>query len=1473
MIEPPQPSPTRLGRYSVLQRLGAGGMAEVFLARSRGAEGVDKLLVVKRILPEFGENPHFRAMFVDEARVALRLNHPNIVQVYGFESDGTTQLLIMEHIDGADLGHLVSTLGARGENVPAPLAAYVIREVARGLHYAHERLDEQNNPLEIVHRDVSPNNVLLSYEGAVKLGDFGIARVRSATAENPGAVQGKVGYMSPEQARGEPVDRRADVYSLGVLLTELLSGRPLFRNLESTEVLRRLRNGDVPDIHPALANAPEPLRLIAARAVCADREARFPSTRDVAHALSHYLHGLDTPADAGTLEHFLTHVVPPKHVALPPISSRPPEPLASDFSEARGSTARAHHLVTLPAMLMPEVPVPRVPCLDTATVVRERVNVAVVAGRLTHPTQSPECRRLAHMLSELAFKSDATLEWNGDHGFSLVVGVLRPHVDDALRAARLGLEILDAARSLASDVEDDPIAAPSVMLGLARGAASCARDADGSMVSYELVDDAAPLATALAAASTPGVALVAGGFYRVVRRSFVLREQPRSPVGNRAFVLERARSRTERDRTAEALGWRLLGRENTLRELRNAVVGASITRTGRAVIVVGELGIGKSTVLGAFAAALTTTAGILGESRVLRVDGTIAAQSVRYDLLGRLLRQLLALRNPAKGPPPLPSQREARPAGPPPLPTRRSSSETVVSVDAITQSIDQAAERYGQGAAGRRAATHVMQVALGIEADEPGAEATITRELGMVLRPMIADAARERPVVLLFDALELADAPSRAVLSELLRKPPQGLVLVVAALRDDDPFSRELQGLQTLQIGPLNAEARRRLIAGSTGDENPPDELVREVSAVAGGNPLTILEVVEALVEREQRRQRAESDRADGTSLRDEDTSLPPSLDEVLSGRLDALGTETRGLLRWCALCEGELTVDLVDQIGGEDGPRLRARLISDGVLMHADARDDERAVLTFAHPTLARVTRSSIEPTVVPAMHARIAEILEKRKTVGEGPGLLVALAKHREAAGAERLAARAWLEAATHMAGTIATHDAMRAYGKVLSLSRNATDLEGYALRAAAYEGREDLARTAGASRMRRIELLCLRTLAVEARDPRLVARALTRQARYKLETFAADAERDTVAAVRAARRAGEARTEAEARWALAVHRARRGQHREALTELDDALAALRVGESTTSGATDEGARAARTLRIEVLLAKAERLRAMGEPSESMTACAEAHALALVFGPRRLLGFVYDELGMACMAQGGYADALRFFRAAVALGRESGTRDRIAATLVHGAFALSALGLNDRALAWVTRARDMLPALGRAAAPATSTEVHVAQAEILVERGDIEGATEAMDLARAGVGALESRHALFRVCVGDARLLIARKQHRNARAAAEAAARVARESGLVIESLHARALVAEAAGAQGDRVAARAWLDSVLGDPHFADPVRVFRGDAIVSTCARALRAMGESSAATLLDERVGEMRRRVAATAPNVAPTEAS
>ncbi|MBM4379036.1 MAG: serine/threonine protein kinase, partial [Deltaproteobacteria bacterium] len=269
-----------------------GGMAEIYRARYTAAAGVTKEMVIKKILPAFADNRRFVQMFIDEAKISVGLSHGNIAQVFDFGEIGGEYFLAMEFVDGQPLSRVLKALRGRGIPwLPSTFAAYVALQVCRGLHYAHTRLDGEGKPLNIIHRDVSPQNVLLAFEGQVKLVDFGIAKARMAGRDETqtGAVKGKYLYFAPEQARGKDLDARTDVYAAGVLLYEMACGRLPFEG-KMIEVLGKIVKGDFKrprELNPALTPAFERIILTA---MAVERGDRYPSAQALAEALSGYLY-------------------------------------------------------------------------------------------------------------------------------------------------------------------------------------------------------------------------------------------------------------------------------------------------------------------------------------------------------------------------------------------------------------------------------------------------------------------------------------------------------------------------------------------------------------------------------------------------------------------------------------------------------------------------------------------------------------------------------------------------------------------------------------------------------------------------------------------------------------------------------------------------------------------------------------------------------------------------------------------------------------------------------------------------------------------------------------------------------------------------------------------------------------------------------------------------------------------------------
>lgn len=276
----------RLGPYELGERLGAGGMAEVYVARRAGPHGFAKRFAIKRILPQLSRDSRFVAMFCDEARICAALSHPNIVQVVDFGEHDGELFMAMEYVDGISGAKLLRTVASRGERFPPGASLFVAHEILRALAFAHEARDEEGRSFGIVHRDVSPGNILIGRAGEVKLTDFGI--VRSAFVDRrtyPGELKGKMGYMSPEQVIGAEVDPRSDLFAVGIVLAEMLLARPLFPGRNELDILTRIHEADLRVLERYGTDLPPDLIAMLRTALARDRSARFQSARDFADAL------------------------------------------------------------------------------------------------------------------------------------------------------------------------------------------------------------------------------------------------------------------------------------------------------------------------------------------------------------------------------------------------------------------------------------------------------------------------------------------------------------------------------------------------------------------------------------------------------------------------------------------------------------------------------------------------------------------------------------------------------------------------------------------------------------------------------------------------------------------------------------------------------------------------------------------------------------------------------------------------------------------------------------------------------------------------------------------------------------------------------------------------------------------------------------------------------------------------------------
>jgi serine/threonine protein kinase len=257
--------PDRIGPYQVLERISAGGMAEVYKAKQTGADNFERPVAIKRILPHIARDPNFIAMFQAEAKLAVQLQHGNICQIYQLGRHEDSFYIALEYVDGRDIGSVLDLHQKQGRPIPLPQACYIISRACEGLDYAHNKKSNDGKPLNIIHRDISPPNILISFEGEVKLIDFGLAKaVGSSIQTQAGIIKGKLAYMSPEQVRGTTLDHRSDIFALGIVFFELLTARRLFRRDSDLETFDAVRQCQVPrptEFNPVIPAALEQILL------------------------------------------------------------------------------------------------------------------------------------------------------------------------------------------------------------------------------------------------------------------------------------------------------------------------------------------------------------------------------------------------------------------------------------------------------------------------------------------------------------------------------------------------------------------------------------------------------------------------------------------------------------------------------------------------------------------------------------------------------------------------------------------------------------------------------------------------------------------------------------------------------------------------------------------------------------------------------------------------------------------------------------------------------------------------------------------------------------------------------------------------------------------------------------------------------------------------------------------------------------
>jgi eukaryotic-like serine/threonine-protein kinase len=1291
-----RPTPKRLADFEIVRRLGAGGMAEVFLAKKRGAEGTFKLLVLKRILPAYGASRRFRSMFAEEAQLATRLNHPNIVQVYDFQDYGDEgQLLSMEFVDGPDLKRLVRTAQGRTQRIPPFVAAYIMAEVAKGIHYAHERKDEAGKALDIVHRDVSPQNILLSFDGAVKIADFGIASA-NLFREEPGVLKGKTAYMSPEQARGERVTRKTDIYSLGVVFHELLTGRSLHGAAEGPDLLELVRSGVVEPPSTFVRELPAELEEIVMKALAKNPDERYETARDFAGAISRALLVRQQLVDAHVLEGVIADIVGREQMApMEAFGQDAPgeSQLGSEASvgvsvlETRGSASTESRADERTGPGGPSG-------LDRDRSNREVRHVAIVTlrlhglGELVQAIGEAQAgrvlARLKATLGEAAFRRGARWAWdlldvqpNVGGGpvataARAVVGLMANPARAPADAVWLAIDVHEVVRG---STEDLPVRL-SASVGIVRGIATGRRDKAGHLIQHELQESADHLAGLLGEQAPPGVSWVAGGLYRLVRRDFVWGDAPTVkitdyerlglPENLRIYALLRPHTREERLADLHALPSDLVGRDAELADLHSAyygVVGSEKSPPQAAArVVYGEMGIGKTALVSAFLAELPP------DARVLPIECTPAFSEVPYSTISEWFREL-----------------------------------TGVQAD---QSLEDAA-KVVLAALGNPEpnpelddlVTCLAEVCTGhVHSAADDADAQRTRQLiALGVRHLVVLATQSGPLVTVIDGVQWSDRQSLESFTEFLRAGEQVPVLALLTTRPDDRLGTLIEGLVRVELKGLSPENQVRLLQARLAVVEGVAQACADLLPRAGGNPFFLLEMVDTLLERGQLEIRERKDgkqelvsveRAGQPAL-----PLPSTLEQLIADRLNELPSEEHAVVEWLAVAGGPLAVRDLVALTGPGAVERVARLSARGL---CDERGDS---VDVRHPLTRDVAYRTLERRRRVQMHHDLGMHLTKTPLA---KGLTAAVVARHLSRGAARAAAGAMYVEAAHAARN----------GHQLALARRyyrraVVQLpEGDLGLLEAHEALEAIYRIQGRWRERRTHLRALRTLARASGRPRWVATALLVTAQFELDS--GRLAKGLEAAQRGeqvATQAGSPQLEVRARGLIAETLHDLGDMQGALAAIDRAL--------STADSNDVPARQ----RAEVLRLRGTLLRRVGRVHEAMEAQAEAVAVFRQVGARRLEARAKNSLAYALLVLGRFEDGITLALDAIGIDLAVGGRFQIAKTLSTIGECYVALGDYERGLAYMRRSRDAHERYGEQDSRADTL---LSLAEILFEVGE---------------------------------------------------------------------------------------------------------------------------------------------------------
>lgn len=1267
------------GTYELVEQIGTGGMAEVYLAKSRGAEGLEKRLVIKRILPEYSEQERFIEMFVDEATIAVNLNHPNIVQIYDFGKAQGDYYLAMEYVDGPNLAQLIDAGMRAGRPLPLGESVYVAIEVAKGLHYAHNRTDDRGEPLDIVHRDISPQNILISREGAVKIVDFGIAKaatladVADSSESGREVVKGKHRYMSPEQAAGDAVDQRSDIFSLGAVLFELIGREPLFERESDEETLSMVKSAVVPDIRELNPEVPESLASVVYRALSGEPGDRYQHAREMKRELTDVLYEFDEVHDAMTLSDHVRQVGRVDSAE----SRRVDSSEQTRETDVTKSTAETTADGTQPVTVAREDEIEEGPASTgepETTVVspsRLRKEAVILVGELAGVMKLKQRMDQQHVwvqlleeytriVDSIAFKSDGVVHRVDESGFLMALGLPVSSQNDSLRGVRAARDLQEAISGMNPSLE----APLELSVGVAIGDVVVERGEQGAF-SWSFHGDSYQKAEEVADEAMPGEVLVSSQVYRRVEREFQFDEVSLSQAGDgadSAYKLVGPRSRDDRIEAVRRSYGSFYGREIPLKVLRDRYRRARFDETVSGVLLTGGPGVGKSTVVEEFLNGL-------GHRDVRIVRGMVSPfdRDVPMGPLAHLFAKLMRL----EGDQDLRERRET-------LQTR---------IDALFTEVDSEEKA-------------LVRESLAYLFDIPSRERTFSqltpeerqRRTFLSLRRVLQRFCQRRPVVFAIDDVHHLDSVSLEFFEQLFADAPGFSAFWVLAAEEqgwhagDEARDRLVaaEALISEEIGELSEDDATALIDDLLRAQGVrTQELAADIYEVSGGNPLFIKEVVGILSDRGILNEPAEWRDVEGAE--DRPGWLPTSVGEFISARIDRLEPEVREGVQRLSVLWNPFSIDVADILFEEDGAGdVVEALVEAGFLEPVENGGGEAGeVYRFCDELTQEVARRSLVPEKRRKLHERLVTHLRADETRSESGSLeeTIKIARHLDGAGRADEAVAYYLRAAEWALDQQGASESVRLTDAVL----DEVDIESEAgVRAL------DIRRRAWTllGETERASTAIDRMLAVGEPhvDEVKQIRLLLVQSRFEREAESYDRSDELVEAARSmAAQTGASKSLGAVRYTEAARAMREGRLDEAIECVDEAISLHResASDDRSAGVSDDRAvQLANALKLKGMI-----YRRLGRQRKALEQYEDALEVARASDEAMLVRNLLNDSGLVLAYLGRYSEALERYHEALEETRRLGHRRFEAEYLINIGHARYLLGDFEEAGSMIRR------------------------------------------------------------------------------------------------------------------------------------------------------------------------------------------